>query len=1169
MSAQDFIADLLNEVDLAVQPLAESLVSIDAFSLLLADFGWTLAAKADYLAISAAFNSVSQAITTLDQHVTSLNAVKGSGSNDQLANVINAVVDAIQALVIVVRALEGTNPTTLPSPLDQADFWKSFPEQLVDALIYDYVEQRLPVLFGILRFLGIFSEESVSPASPLRSPYVRRGVHWDRIPKIVTQPQNLFADVYGWGKAFDHQLFIFNLQRLAAGFRSPAELAPPLSDLDDYYDPGTLVRSQIIELRVPLYWAIVDDGTVLGIVNVSVVILPIPPIGSRRADPAGFALFPQVTGKFSTTNVAGIDLSLSGGFETNPIRTEIRPGKTHIAFVDPLLNANATLNAHPAGSWTLLGNAKSSRIELAKAHISLLATIQNSKFDTRIEIGLDGLKLVVDFGEGDGFLQKLLGSGQKSLDLSTTISWSSTKGFGFSGQAALESNIPVHLTIADVLAVDAIYIAMRQVNGTNKAALQIALTGGLNIGPVAAIVDRVGLQLEVEPRGKTDPPGNLGTLDLAFSFKPPNGLGLLIDAGAVVGGGSITFYPDKGQYWGWLELKLENIQIKAIGLLDTHLPDGSKGYSFLIIITTDFTPLQLGFGFTLNGVGGLAGINRTMLLDVLRGGLRNHALNAVLFPPDPVRNASQIISDLRAIFPPVDGRYVFGPMIEIGWGVPTIISASLGVLLELPAPVRLTVIGQIKAVLPTDKTTLVIFHMDILGSIDFGAKKLWLDGTIYDSRIVVFPLVGDMALRLDWGSNPNFLCSVGGFHPRFQPPPNFPALKRLTCSIGNGDQLRLSLSSYQAFTSNTVQLGADFELRANIAGFSIHGFFSFDALFIFSPSFLFTAEMKAGVEVRYKGWTLLGVDLDLLLSGPTPWHAHGTGSINILGVSISIPVDVTFGDGTQVTLPRSNPLDPLLEALRDVRNWNAILPAGTEQMVSLSAVTADASTILMHPLGLPTVHQSVVPLGVTITKFGEAAPAEADYLDISSVTFEGSAQSEISTDYLDYFASAHFSMMTDAQKLAAPSYTQMKAGVTIGTGHIAQNNGDNATLQLQYDTYIVDNLDLPADNTHHPYALPVSNLQAFLRQGAAELSLVRATGNAKYAVPGTVGAVQVLEPKYMVASTDDLSNNTSTVTKKTDISYFEATSALRVYLLANPGQAGKLQVMPLYEAVTP
>jgi len=33
------------------------------------------------------------------------------------------------------------------------------------------------------------------------------------------------------------------------------------------------------------------------------------------------------------------------------------------------------------------------------------------------------------------------------------------------------------------------------------------------------------------------------------------------------------------------------------------------------------------------------------------------------------------------------------------------------------------------------------------------------------------PIGGDMAFRLDWGASPEFLVSLGGFNPTFQPPP--------------------------------------------------------------------------------------------------------------------------------------------------------------------------------------------------------------------------------------------------------------------------------------------------------------------------------------------------------------------------------------------------------------
>ena len=83
-------------------------------------------------------------------------------------------------------------------------------------------------------------------------------------------------------------------------------------------------------------------------------------------------------------------------------------------------------------------------------------------------------------------------------------------------------------------------------------------------------------------------------------------------AAGFTGGGFLRYIEAEERYEGMLELEYEEeISLKAIGLLTTRLPDGRPGFSLLIIITAEFNPIQLGLGFTLNGVGGLLGLNRT------------------------------------------------------------------------------------------------------------------------------------------------------------------------------------------------------------------------------------------------------------------------------------------------------------------------------------------------------------------------------------------------------------------------------------------------------------------------------------------------------------------------------------------------------------------------------
>ena len=60
--------------------------------------------------------------------------------------------------------------------------------------------------------------------------------------------------------------------------------------------------------------------------------------------------------------------------------------------------------------------------------------------------------------------------------------------------------------------------------------------------------------------------------------------------------------------------------------------------------------IQLSFGFTLLAVGGLLGLNRTMLFQPLMDGVKSGSIQSVMFPQDVIANAPRIISDLRAIF---------------------------------------------------------------------------------------------------------------------------------------------------------------------------------------------------------------------------------------------------------------------------------------------------------------------------------------------------------------------------------------------------------------------------------------------------------------------------------------------------------------------------------------
>ena len=437
----------------------------------------------------------------------------------------------------------------------------------------------------------------------------------------------------------------------------------------------------------------------------------------------------------------------------------------------------------------------------------------------------------------------------------------------------------------------------------------------------------------------------------------------------------------------------------------------------------------------LTGIGGLLAINRTFDEEALRAGLKNHTLDSVMFPHDPIRNAPQILSNLNKVFPPANGHHLFGPMVQISWGTPALITADLAVVLEFGARLRLLILAQVVAILPKRENDLVRLQMDAIGVIDFDQGSAALDATLYDSRLLKkFVFTGDMAMRMKWEGTPNFALAIGGLHPAFNPPANFPKLERIAINLSAGDNPRIRCEAYFALTANTVQFGARAELYASAAGFSIQGEIGFDVLIQLDP-FQFLAEFYAQLQLKRGSSNLFKVRVEGALAGPRPLHVKAKATFEILWWDVSIRVDKTLVGGEKPPLPEPIDVLPRLkEALSNPANWVGQLPAGQRPMVTLREKPRAATEVLLHPLGTLTVKQGIVPLDLDISRFGQAAPAGARRFTISSVSLGG--QSPRTESVKEFFAPAQFFEMSDDEKLSRPSFEAMAAGMTHRLGGV-------------------------------------------------------------------------------------------------------------------------------------
>jgi len=612
--------------------------------------------------------------------------------------------------------------------------------------------------------------------------------------------------------------------------------------------------------------------------------------------------------------------------------------------------------------------------------------------------------------------------------------------------------------------------------------IQGALSGSVELGPFMAKVHRVGVEADMSfPEGG----GNIGPAQVEIGFKPPEGVGLRIETGPVTGGGYLQFDPDNERYAGVLQLKVKNIQINVVGLLTTELPGGDDGFSLLLIVSGQFPPIQIGMGFTLNGLGGLVGVNRTAKTDVLGDAIREGSMGPILFPENPIANSQRIISDIRTVFPPRSDTHVFGPIAQLGWGVPTLIRIDVGVILEVPSW-RIALLGRLSASLPDEEAAIVDLNLAILGVLDPSNKTLSIDASLYDSRVLTWSLSGDMALRSRWGDNPRFVLSVGGFNPRFPKPGDFPELDRVRASMGppSGNP-SIEYYGYFALTSNTVQAGAGVKLRASAGPAKVKGKLQFDALIKFDP-FGFIIDFHASLSVTIKGKGL-SLKLDGTLKGPSPFEITGTLKIEILFITVTANVDVTLGsDSDDEGLPPAKIMPELTDALGKTKNWSANRPSAANNMVSLREPEGGEETVYAHPLSEIGVRQTVVPLEFKLEKYGNASPTGLNKFAIDGASVKGGTALNLGAKTNEQFAPAQYRKMSDQEKLDSPPFQGEVAGQKMEHEgiYVGDDTAENVRkARLGFESSIVD-------KTYENRGTPLGDLGGFAVHGKDPISTI-------------------------------------------------------------------------------
>ncbi len=791
-----------------------------------------------------------------------------------------------------------------------------------------------------------------------------------------------------------------------------------------------------------------------------------------------------------------------------------------------------------------------------------------SKQTAAAHVNFTNVELVIAAGSGGGFLSEIVGDGAR-IRFSGGLIADTDGGFRLDGGTNAHATLPIGASIAGALTVHNLDVGLGPSSTGGDLGLEISGGFTADLGPFKAVVDRLGFELDVDRREN----GNLGPFHVGLGLKRPNGLGLSIDSDTVKGGGYLFADPANHEFAGALELKFESLMVKAIGMLT----DGDEGWSLLLLLYAQFPAIQLPLGFTLNGVGGLVGIQRGVDQTKLALALKNKAFDDILFPENPVADAPRIINELRSFFPFSARSLTIGPMMDLGWGRPRILFIRVAVLFQINdvfhrplsawSLARIVLIGQLRLQLgPTKEkptASVVKLIVDILGFWDFQQKKYGFLASLRESKIATVDITGGLIVFGEYGDKSRFILAAGGFNPRFTdiPPEAKAAVDRIGAAFKVG-KFSLKLGGYFALTPGTIQAGFDITVAASLGPVGVKGQLGFDVIVYRDPQTHFIADFRFSAAVTYSGHTLAGVSVAGTLEGPGAWHIKGKLTFTILWWDISKSFDERWGTLPPANMTQTDVKQLLAAEISRAENWATALPPASDALVTLAPRIGDTEAVA-HPFSRLTFSQTIVPLGLTMEKFGDTLIAGANRFDVTQVTVGGvtvSAPAIVS----EHFARGQFLNMSEEDKLTKPSFEEMSAGVEFSSVSF-RVSPSSLSFPMEYETVYLDIDPLKPGTTRPEPALermqPAHDLiETLAGQGAAARAPQRVDEQMR---ARTTATVSVSAPPLAVVRLDSL-----VVDPAFGVSGEAATPVMAAEQQVNALDGGRKQLVELFECST-
>ena len=423
--------------------------------------------------------------------------------------ITNGVGRFFQAVGPVANAVKAAiTPVTVPDAATRAAavaFANTLDKRLGDHLIASAFTDATPVTALYLKVLGLieWQRHFADPANPLSEDFVERQLRFHRIGNLISDPVAHLRESHHWGEARSIPRTSSRCSPGSAATRTPSKPASKgltrtcrragSGSEDSAINPPGLRFALRPGEAGPALRSEINEQWGIGLTN-----------DFELAD----------TGSATVAPPFAISISSPSGRFDGLMRLALDRNESARNF--DILGGGEVLNL--SANNTALGIAIAARGENGGARLDPMLFLEISAATLRV-----GTK------DADGFVAELIKSAQIEGSFDLALELHPTEGLVVKASGGMEIALPIHKAIG-VIEFDTVFLALR-IKQQGQFELEVSTLIRGNLGPLTAIVERMGVAVDWDTPEK--PTGGYGPLTAHPHFKPPMGVGLVVDAGAV------------------------------------------------------------------------------------------------------------------------------------------------------------------------------------------------------------------------------------------------------------------------------------------------------------------------------------------------------------------------------------------------------------------------------------------------------------------------------------------------------------------------------------------------------------------------------------------------------------------------------------------------------------